>query len=76
MLGLLRKKMIFYKDLDSKQKSTYEFKFLHTWNETHITNHICLLTGLIDTSYKADQDESLFYQIKDLIKSKKFILIF
>ena len=69
-------KMIFYKDLDCKQKSTYEFKFLHTWNETHITNHICLLTGLIDTNSKADQDESLFYQIKDLVNSKKFTWTF
>lgn len=65
-------KMIFYKDINNKRKSLYEFKFLHTSNGTHITNPICLLTGLKDTNSPIDKQESLFYQIKDLIKSKKF----
>ena len=65
-------KMIFYKDFACKEKSIYEVKFLHTYNATHYTNHICLLTGILDTNSETDKRHFLFYQIKDLIHSKKF----
>ena len=65
-------KMIFYRDLASKEKSIYEVKFLHTYNATHITNHICLLTGILDTNSESDKRHYLFYQVKNLIHSKKF----
>ena len=61
-------KMVFYKDLETKQKSIYEFKFLHTSNHTHV----CFLSGIVDTNSPSDQNYSFFYQIKNLINSRKF----
>ena len=61
-------KMIFYKDLENKQKSIYEFKFLHTSNSTHV----CFLSGIIDTDSPVEKPYSLFYQIKNLINSRKY----
>ena len=61
-------KMIFYKDLENKQKSIYEFKFLHTSNSTHV----CFLSGIIDTNSHVEKPYSLFYQIKNLINSRKY----
>lgn len=60
--------MIFYKDLEEKEKSYYEIKFIHDTNKTNI----CILTGLIDTQSPKEIKFSLFHQIKDLINSKKF----
>lgn len=57
-------KMIFYKDLDQNEKSINEIKFLHVSNDSHI----CLLGGLIEGNY----DYNLLYQVKKLIKSKKY----
>ena len=61
-------KMVLYNDLESKQKSINEIKFLHVSNETHN----CFLSGIIDTSSYLYQKYSLLYQIKDLIHSSKF----
>ena len=61
-------KMIFYKDLKNKQKSTYEVQFLHISNG----NLVCFLSGIYDTPNIFDKPVSLFYQIKNLINSNKF----
>ena len=57
-------KMIFYKDLAQKEKTINKFNFLHVSNDSHI----CLLGGLVE----GDEEYNLLYQVKKLIKSKKY----
>ena len=57
-------KMILYKDLAQKEKIINEFNFLHVSNDSHI----CLLGGLIE----GNAEYNLLYQVKKLIKSKKY----
>ena len=60
-------KMIFYKDLEAKDKSTYEVNYLHVSNDTHS----CLLAGNFESESYADKEYNLFHQVKKLINSQK-----
>ena len=60
--------MIFYKDLEAKDKSIYKLNYLHVSNDTHS----CLLAGNFDSKSPAYQEYSLFDQVKKLINSQKF----
>ena len=60
--------MIFYKDLEAKDKSTHEMNFLHVSNDTHS----CLLAGNFNSKSQADKDYNLFLQVKELINSQKY----
>ena len=61
-------KMIFYKDLEAKDKTTYEVNYLHVSNDTHS----CLLAGNFESESFADKEYNLFHQVKQLINSQKF----
>ena len=60
--------MIFYKDLEAKDKSIYEVNYLHVSNDTHS----CLLAGNFDSKSPADEPYNLLHQVKKLINSQKF----
>ena len=61
-------KMIFYNDINLKQKNSYNVEFIHSSNESNI----CFFAGLQMTNSYFDQQVNFFYQFKHLINSKSY----
>ena len=63
-----KEKMVFYNDLNLKQKNSYDIEFIHSSNESSI----CFFAALQITLSPADQKVNLFYQLKNLINSNSY----
>ena len=61
-------KMIFYKDIDLKEKSAIDLNFIHSSN----SSNNCFLAGLVLTNLMDDKKINLFYQLKQIINSKNY----
>ena len=61
-------KMVFYNDINLKEKSIFNIKFVHSSNDSHN----CFLAGLILTNNLIDKEFSLFHQLKQLTNSKNY----
>ena len=65
-------KIILYRDINLKEKSTNEIKFIHSSNDTQN----CFCAGLVETTNLNENYYSFFYQFKHLINSKSFPYLF
>ena len=63
-----REKIYFYKDINLKEKKSYNIEFIHSSNESNI----CFFSGLQLTESPIDQKINLFYQLKELINSTTY----
>ena len=60
--------IILYRDINLKQTSINEIKFVHSSNDTQN----CFCAGLIESESLMEKIHSLYYQFKQLINSKSF----